>query len=455
MKNITKKAVHFFLIAAFLGAGINAAAIEKKGVIEKEFEIGGNTRVEFDNKNSDLQVKTWDKQSVKLECFYKISANDEEDIALTLDALQHPDVNHSDRLLSIQTGIFTKINSTFVSGLINKFVGTLTSGPVVRLKEYEIEYVLTLPDNHELYIKQKYSDVKLPDYEGTLALDLYDVDMNAGRLSNATQLKAKYSNLKIETLGNCEVDIYDTDVELIKMGDLNLKSKYSKFETESVEAVIMDSYDDKISFINLKSIEGGSKYSDFVLGNMDHATLDLYDCELKAKNCGKVKMTAKYSGIVFDNINVFEFSECYDNTVEAKYVGEFSANSKYTEFEFVHIAGMIDFITYDDKLTVSGMDQDFYLISINGKYTKVDLRIDGNPQYFLDVNFIYTDYDLPDNVLFSDIETKSNRFIASGRTEGLTKSSEIKVKTENSGIRKANIGKLKIEQYDGSFTIKH
>ncbi len=455
MKNIIKKSSYLFLTALLLGLAMNVMALEKEGVIRKEYDIDNNTRIEFFNKNSDLQIKTWDKQTVKVECFYKITANDEKDISLTLDALENPDVNKSPRLLKIETGIFQKINSKFISGLIQKFTGTLMSGTVVDLKEYKINYILTLPDHHELMISQKYSEVNIPDYSGRMELDLYDVDLYAGKLANATILKAKYSNLDILSLGNCEVDIYDTDVELRTMGDVNLVSKYSKFEAESVGRVIMNSYDDKIKLLQLKSIEGTSKYTDFILGSVEFADLDLYDCELEAKDCGELKMIAKYSGIEFDNINIFKFPECYDNTVKAKFVGEFSTDSKYTDFEFGHIAGMIDFITYDDKLTVSNIDPDFYLIKINGKYTEVDLKINGNPRFFLDVNFSYADYDLPDSVLFSYFETKSSKYIASGRTEGLSKSEEIKVRTESSGIRKANIGQLKVEQYDGGLIIRN
>ncbi len=454
MKNITKKIVPLLILALLISFLANAKSFEKEGKIEQEFDINKNTAIEFTNKNNDLKVKVWNKQSVKLECFYKIRANDEEDIEKTFEALEDLNVEHSSALLNIKTGVFTSVNSTVFSGVISKIVATLSTGTVVNLREFEVEYVLTLPDNHDLMIKQKYADVSLPDYAGDLDLDLYDVDLRAGHLSNANYLKSKYSNLIIEALGECEIDIYDTDVELGTMGNLNLKSKYSKFEASKIGAVTMDSYDDKFYFTELVSMVGKSKYSDFELGNMTFADLDLYDCDLRGKDCSKLKITGKYSGIIFNDVDIFEYPDCYDNKVEANFVGEFSTDSKYTEFIFGHIAGMIDLETYDDKLTVAKVDEDFYLINIKGKYAKVDLNIMGDPKYFLDVNFKYTKHELPSNVLFSDIDTKSSKFIALGRTEGLRKTDDIKIKTSDVGIRKANIGKIRIEQYDGTLSIK-
>lgn len=455
MKDITKKSVQLFILIFLLSFAANAKSFEKDGVIEKEFNINKNTRIEFTNKNSDLQLKVWNKQSVKLECFYKIRANNEEDIEETLDALEDLNVDQSSTLLSIKTGVFSSVNSMVLSGVISKIVATLSSGTVVHLKEFEIEYVLTLPDNHDLMIKQKYSDIDMPDYAGNLELDLYDVDLRAGRLINAHKLKTKYSNLIIGALGNCEADIYDTDVEIEFMGDLNLKSKYSKIEIDELGTITFDSYDDKLYFTALKSIVGKSKYSDIELGNMEFADLSLHDCDLKGKDCGKLKITGKYSGIVLNKVNIFEYPDCYDNKVEVNFVGEFSTDSKYTEFEFGRIAGMLNFDTYDDKLTVEKLDEDFYSVYIKGKYSKIELNMIGRPQYFFDLNFKYTKYDLPSNLLFSNIETKSGKFIASGRTEGLRKSDVINVRTNDAGIRKSNIGKLEIEQYDGTFTINN
>ncbi len=454
MKNIFKKSAQFILVASFLSFAMGAEAYEKEGKIEKSFDIGKDTRIEFSNKSSDLNIKLWNKQAVKLECFYKIRANDEEDVMTTIEALEDLEIEQSSRLLSVRTGIFTKINSTVISGLIKKFVGTLTSGKVVRLKEYKIEYILTLPDNHEFMLKQKYSDVSMPDYSGEVELDLYDVNMTAGRLDYAKQLKTKYSDLHFESLGNCIIDLYDTDVKLGYMGDLKLKSKYSKFELNEVGSVILDSYDDKLFFPKIASIKGSAKYTDLNIGDVDFAELNLYDCELRAQDCESLKLTGKYSGIVLEKVNIFEYPESYDNTVKANFVGEFSSDSKYTEFEFGHVAGMIDLSTYDDKLIVDQMDADFYSIKVNGKYTDVSINLNGKAKFFLDVNFKYTKYELPEDVLYSDVNTKSSQFIASGRTEGLKKDDQVKVKKNEAGIRKANIGKLMIEQYDGTLKIK-
>lgn len=453
MKKCIRKIVPILTFTLLVSFTANAKSFEKEGSIEKEYDIKKDTRIEFTNKNNDLKIKVWDKQSVKLECIYKIRANDEEDIAKTLEALEDFNVEQSSKLLNIKTGVFSSVNSTVFSGVISKIVATLSNGTVVNLREFKMEYVLTLPDNHDLMIKQKYADIFMPDYAGNLELDLYDVDLRAGSLSNANYLKSKYSNLIIETLGDCEVDIYDTDVELGSMGDLNVKSKYSRFEADKIGAVTMDSYDDKYYFTELSSLVGKSKYTDFELGNMTFADLDLFDCDLRGKDCGKLKITGKYSGIILNDVNIFDYPNCYDNKVEANFVGEFSTDSKYTEFSFGRVAGLIDFETYDDKLTVNKMDEDFYSINIKGKYSKVELNFTGNPRYFLDVDFKYTKHELPSNLLFSDINTKNSKFIALGRTEGLTKSDEVKMKTTVTGIRKANIGQIKIEQYDGTLSI--
>lgn len=456
MKNIIKQKSQLFILALLMGFAINVSAYEKEGVIEKEFDIKSNTRINFSNKSSDLTVKVWNQQKVKLECFYKLRANDQEDVELTIQALKDMEVHNSSSLLEIKTGIFTNVKSTVITGLVNRIVAKLTTGPTINLKSYKLNYVLTLPDNHDFKLHQKYSEVSMPNYAGKIEFDLYDVDMRAGQTPNVEMLTTKYSNLYFESLGDCVMDIYDTDIEIGVMGDMDLKSKYSKIEVDAMGNVVIDSYDDKLYFTKLKSIEGKAKYTDLHIGDIEFGDLNLYDCELRAKDCGsKLKLTGKYSGIVFENVAIFEYPDCYDNKVEANYVGEFSSNSKYTEFEFGRISGMIDFDTYDDKFTVSRIDKDFYSIRVDGKYSDVDLQFSGTPQYFMDVNFKYTKYEIPKGVLYSDVETKSSQFIAKGRTEGLRSSDNANVRKGKNGVRKADIGRMSFVQYDGTLFIKY
>ena len=82
---LNKKSIQFLMITALLSFTIGTEAYEKEGKIEKEFNIGNNTRIEFSNKSSDLNIKLWNKESVKLECFYKLRANDEDDVLTTIE----------------------------------------------------------------------------------------------------------------------------------------------------------------------------------------------------------------------------------------------------------------------------------------------------------------------------------------------------------------------------------
>lgn len=62
MKNIIKLKSQLLIIALLMGFAISVSAYEKEGVIEKEFDIKSNTRINFSNKSSDLTVKVWNQQ---------------------------------------------------------------------------------------------------------------------------------------------------------------------------------------------------------------------------------------------------------------------------------------------------------------------------------------------------------------------------------------------------------
>ncbi len=126
----------------------------------------------------------------------------------------------------------------------------------------------------------------------------------------------------------------------------------------------------------------------------------------------------------------------------------------HSEFEFGHLAGMLDIQVYDDKITIDRVDENFYKLKFVGKYTKASFTLSGIPQYFIDFKAKYTKHQLLDNLVFTNFNnSESSNLELIGKTEGLKKSSQVQVKENERGIRKANIGKVVIDLYDGTITI--
>ena len=131
----------------------------------KEFDVSSTASIDFESKMGALEVKTGSSGKAKLECFYEIKGNNEDDIEKVEKAIREMDIRNSDMKLSINASIFKKYNRTVI-GFISTIKGWLHGGDVVKIKGFDIKYILTVPDNHELSIKQKYNDLSIADYHG-------------------------------------------------------------------------------------------------------------------------------------------------------------------------------------------------------------------------------------------------------------------------------------------------
>ena len=358
-REFNKKPILLLLLLAFAIFTVNAQKIEKQETVTKEFEVGVNPKIEFENKNDDLKIVTWDENKVKYQAFIRIKGTEKEDIEKTLNALKNISITETGGNLAINTKFYTKYLSVQPSLKRDHIRIYLKKGETVRLSEIKINYVLTIPKNSNLVLKNKYSDVKLADLDGKVNAEIYSGKLEGENISGNLILSLKYSSAILSSAGNCVFDIYDSKIEIEKIGDLDLKSKYSEINIQNTGSVKMDVYDDKINISHLKSIEGKAKYTSFTLGSFNQGTFDIYDCTLSGQDVQILYLTGKYTKISFNKVGKLEFPECYDNKLNIATLGEFKSTSKYTTFTIGELGKNFDLSGYDDDVRIAHVLNNF------------------------------------------------------------------------------------------------
>ncbi len=399
------------ILYVFAPEKLMAQDIEESGQILKTFDTDFVTTVGFLNKEGDVLVKTWDNDIVEVIIDYKIKGDNKEDINTLIEALEDMEVSTNKSELKINTRFYAsmlQIQWLASSKVKIKLPGTGT----ITLKEFEVNYTLTIPADKHLNLKNHYGDVNLNTINKNVSLDLYDCDLKAEDFGGDLELKLRYSDAIIGSAGNTNLNTYDSDLEIENTGDLDLISKYSKIDIEKCGNVDIDLYDDKVYIDELLALSGTAKYTSLFVGDITNSKLEIYDAVLEAGRINNLDLISKYSKISALSVgSEFEF-DLYDDKVNIGSVNSIAGNSKYTSFIFNNMEkGMKYYASYDDDITIRNIESNFDMLDIESKYTSVDLTFESGAEYQLHLDLKYADYDIKGRKMIEQSHSKDgNQF---------------------------------------------
>jgi hypothetical protein len=374
---------------------VSLAQIENSEIIIREFDVNDETTIIFENKNDDVLVKTWDKNKIKLETTVAVSASEQEDIDIALNALKNYPVAQSSTQIHLNTKFYKEYQDVVIMGIRkNKIV--FHDGSKARLKKLSLNYVLYIPADLHTIFKIRYCDIKLPNLYGITEIDMYSGKVEGLNIEADVDIKLKYSSIDLETVKNCNLEIYDSEVEIVETGDLNLNSKYSEINIGKTANIKFVCYTDKIDIEELIDLDGKAKYSSFDLGDFGNGKLNLYDCNFYAGKTDELYIKSKYSKLIFRSAMYLEWPEAYNDELKIGYIHTLDCASKYTKFNIDKLGNQFTLNGYDDDVKLNQIDAAFKKLRIEGKYINADLHFDPGTQFKLNAKLTYPDLDFPE-----------------------------------------------------------
>ena len=323
---------------------------------KRVYSVNKNTSLYLENKYGDLDLKNWDKDSVKIVCNYYVEAKSQEKLDRKLKALDFK-VYHSDVLVRVKTEL---------EGDVSLKYALIDNGSI------QVNYTVYLPKNMPVKLKNRFGDIQLGNRSGQVDVELShgdlilgilteDVDLKLGNVSAFIQSADK--NL-IMTLKYCdEVEIKkanvvhvissSSNVTLMKVEHLHLSSKRDRYQVQSVREMSGSGFMTKMNVLHLeKSIVYECQYGKYLNLNQvskefTSINLDLKNTDLQL-NLGEVNdysVKVKYlnSELIYPK-NLFEFEslfpeEKHEYTVSSSKVGggkrPISIKSKNSSLQFI------------------------------------------------------------------------------------------------------------------------
>lgn len=211
-----------FILFTF-SSGIVAAQEKEKKKYEffkerdftQTYTLSSDERVSLSNQFGKIEIKTWPKNEIKVDVHIATSstvkeANDER--------FENIEIKHG------KTGGTVYFTTEMDGKKKTEYKGSQSN-------TIDIDYVVYMPANTALNVKNKFGKTTIPDLNNKASIEQEFGELIAGRLPQNSTIEVKFSKATFESLHNAKVNLqFAKDPIVIKnaTGKLELDIKHSK-----------------------------------------------------------------------------------------------------------------------------------------------------------------------------------------------------------------------------------
>lgn len=269
--------------------------------IKKEFPINASGTTSLQNKYGNIEVKTWDRNRVKISIIINVEAIGESYAQEAFDRI-HIDFANDQNLVKAATRIEAQKNTWWSSRTDEK-------------TEFSINYMVTIPQSGSLKLVNKYGDAFVETISGSAELNVHygnfhiegvrkDLAINMG-YAEGTVVKA---NDIIAEVSNCKKKL-----RIKEANDVILTSNNSRISIEKGQTIKADSRHDFYTLGNIKKLKFQGRYADVEVASVDdvYASNSRYsDFYIGVLNNSTSLELLDFCGVTIDKISK-GFSDVY------------------------------------------------------------------------------------------------------------------------------------------------
>jgi len=259
-----KLAYSYFFIAVFFVvslAPVSASKREFSKTIEKQFPITANGTTILSNRYGLIEIKTWERNEVKILVTVKVEEDNESKAKNILDGIDIQFENGSD---------FVKATT-----VINWTKGG----------NYKISYQVFMPSTNQLTANMNYGDLRAMEIKGKATVAV------------------KYGNFYLDGVGDgSSLELAYGKGTLLKGVDIQSLISYSEIHLEQIQDLNINSKYSKVYVTKAADVSSESSYDNYDVGNIqDFKNIGKYD-NLKIQQAENVRIISKYTHLKLENL---------------------------------------------------------------------------------------------------------------------------------------------------------
>lgn len=267
------------MVLLFVGFSSMGQPFEKSRKVIKSFSLSPETEVQVSNKYGNIELIPWEKDSVRFEISLKVIANKESKLNSTYDYIDF-DFKSSKYYVIANTSFAGK--GSFWSDVKDLANTVFTSGT-----KTQIDYIIYLPKDITIRIKNKYGDIYTSDHDGPVDIYLSNGYLKSHSFNGKTFLNLQFADANINYVANGEFYLgYYSDLQLDEADSLIIESRSSRLNINKSNYLEINSSRDKYFLESVGELVAINSFS-----------------YLEVKNLGKhINVDANYGDIILKNI---------------------------------------------------------------------------------------------------------------------------------------------------------
>jgi len=323
--------------------------------IEKSFTVNPIVNLEVDNSYGNIDIITWEQNTIEFDITIKVTGSDEEKVADKLEAIRVEFTNSSNNVTAITRFGKKKRRSWWNWGSDNLKI--------------EVNYIVKIPKTSSIDISNDYGAINVGQLFGRALLNC-----DYGKISTK-ELMAEDNDINFDYSNNCyfeyikggSINADYSSYTVNKANRLTISANYTKSEIENAEEVSYNCDYGSLKTENINSILGNGDYLTLRIGTIyknasikaDYGSIKI---DKVAATAGDLEIQSGYTGITvghdpdyhfqfeisldyasFKHADDFEFVKKRIESTEKYYMGYFgsaiannrvSINSEYGSVTF-------------------------------------------------------------------------------------------------------------------------
>jgi hypothetical protein len=241
--------------------------------IKREFSITPYGNVQISNKYGQVDIRTWEKNRVKVTVEIIVNAANESSAQKVFKRI---DVKFNAETSSISA-------ATYIEETSNKW-WVWSEGKL----DYSINYQVFMPASANLSLDNKYGEVYVSSVSGNVDLKLKYVNFIIDALSGNANSSLGNSHGSIGSVNNMNLAIKSGSINIGEVNNMEIGSKSATVNIGKAKLIVSNTSYDNYSIGTIAELHNDGKFDNFEIGNAE----DIF-------------MESSYSNVVLKEINKY------------------------------------------------------------------------------------------------------------------------------------------------------
>jgi hypothetical protein len=192
--------------------------VRKQRLINKNYTVTADDKLEIDNQFGNVVVSTWDKNEITVDIEISVRASSEERAQEVMNRIDVKDGKDGHNIW-----FRTKVGEIHNNNNGNR-------GHNDNERGFYIDYVIHMPASNRLDIANSFGKTEIPAFKGLITLTSKFGSLNTGKLENVDQIDVEFGRAYITSITNGKVVFkYNNESRIGKVdGTVKITSEFSQ-----------------------------------------------------------------------------------------------------------------------------------------------------------------------------------------------------------------------------------